>query len=211
MKNLFFAIVGPSGAGKNTIMERAMELLSQHSGSEFQLCALTTATTRDKREGEVENVHHYFISREAFEERIQQGELLEYTKVHGNYYGVLKATFENQLNQTSLIKDIDANGALSIKKQFESQTRCVLLMPPSVKELEKRLIGRGQSSQSRLQAVPLVKQDLQILDDVDCDAPFVCPDLAGSRPNDYDLILYNKDIEKTARSLYQFILAQLSA
>ena len=131
-----FVFSGPSGAGKGTICKKLLE-------ENKELALSVSMTTRAPREGEVEGVSYFFTDKEAFKERIEAGELLEYAEVYGNYYGTPKEYVEKKLAEgMDVILEIEIQGALKVKEQYPD---CLLLFitPPSAKELERRLVGRG--------------------------------------------------------------------
>jgi len=144
-------ISAPSGAGKTTITK----LLSQRN-PDFKISV--SATTRKPRPGERNGVDYYFISEDAFLEKVKKGEFLEYEKVHGHFYGTLRETVESLLKQGyTVLFDIDVNGALNIKKQFP-EAILIFIHPPSIEELKNRLRNRKtddeQEIQKRLDRLP---------------------------------------------------------
>ncbi|MFT7144163.1 MAG: guanylate kinase, partial [bacterium] len=115
--NLFFALVGPSGAGKSTLINEIIDATKERADLPcFDLP--TTATTRAIRDGEVEGVHHYFLSTKEFNARLKNDDFLEHSATHGKKYGSLKQEFEAQLNNSHLIKDLDWVGARDIRKHL---------------------------------------------------------------------------------------------
>ena len=113
----------PSGAGKTTICKKLVE-----RNPDFRISV--SATTRPPRPGEVDGVDYYFISPEQFQQKIARGEFLEYENVHGNYYGTLRETVEELLdNGFTVLFDIDVNGALKIKQQYPDAI-LIFIRPP---------------------------------------------------------------------------------
>ena len=104
-------------------------------------------TTRQPRPGEAEGVHYFFVSVEEFERLIAQGAFLEYAKVFGgNYYGTSLPAIEKNLAQgIDVFLDIDWQGAQQIRAKMPN-VKSIFILPPSLPELERRLIGRGQDS-----------------------------------------------------------------
>ena len=128
----------PSGAGKSTIVQHLL-------GKGFDLEFSISATSRAPRGNEVNGKEYYFLSPLEFRQRIANNEFLEYEEVYENrFYGTLKAQVEKQLEAgQNVIFDVDVVGGCNIKKYYGSRALSVFIQPPSVKELRKRLKGRG--------------------------------------------------------------------
>lgn len=134
-----FVITGPSGAGKDSVIQQSREL-----GQDFE--TIITTSTREMRPGEAEGAPYHFISREAFEESIEKGDFLEWAEVYGNLYGSTKAEVEDALKASDVVVlKIDPQGARTIKKSMP-EVVTIFVMPPSFDYLEKRLVGRGTDS-----------------------------------------------------------------
>ncbi|NDO46807.1 guanylate kinase [Clostridium sp. MD294] len=134
-EGMLVIISGPSGSGKGTVVK---ELVQKE---DFALSI--SATTRTPRTGEIDGVHYYFYSKETFEEMKNQNELLEWAEFCGNYYGTPRKYVEQQMSQgKNVILEIEVQGALQIKKLY-SDCILVFLVPPNIKELQKRLTQRG--------------------------------------------------------------------
>ena len=136
-------ISGASGVGKGTVLARMMEKRKDLSFS-------VSATTRPPRPNEVDGVHFYFISRERFEQMIAQGEFLEYDNHAANYYGTPRAQAEEKRQNGHVLLDIEPNGAKAVKAAAPEAV-LVFIMPPSMQELERRLRGRGDTSEEQIQ------------------------------------------------------------
>ena len=136
-------ISGASGVGKGTVLARMMEKRKDLSFS-------VSATTRPPRPNEVDGVHYYFISRERFEQMIAQGEFLEYDNHAANYYGTPRAQAEEKRQNGHVLLDIEPNGAKAVKAAAPEAV-LVFIMPPSMQELERRLRGRGDTSEEQIQ------------------------------------------------------------
>ncbi len=136
---LLVVISGPSGAGKGTICKKLKEQMQD-------LKVSVSATTRKPREGEVEGESYFFIEEEDFIKKINNDEFLEYAKVYGNYYGTPKKEVFKQLEDgNDIILEIDIQGALQVKKNYPRGV-FIFILPPSLKELQNRIEGRGTDS-----------------------------------------------------------------
>ena len=135
-KGILVVVSGFSGAGKGTLMKQLLKTYDNYALS-------VSMTTRKPRAGEEDGREYFFVSAETFEEKIAQGELVEYARYCDNYYGTPRAYVEKQLeNGKDVILEIEIQGALKIKERFP-KALLLFVMPPSVKELERRLLGRG--------------------------------------------------------------------
>ncbi|MCI6703244.1 MAG: guanylate kinase [Prevotellaceae bacterium] len=133
----------PSGAGKSTIVQW---LMNEHK--ELGLHFSISCTSRAPRGTEQDGVEYFFLSPEAFRERIGQGAFLEYEEVYpGRFYGTLRSQVEKQLAAGQhVIFDVDVKGGCAIKQQFGNRAMSIFIQPPSVDELRKRLVARGTDS-----------------------------------------------------------------
>ena len=129
-------ISGPSGVGKDTICN---ELVKRHKEIHLSI----SMTTREKRSNEKDGKDYFFVTKEEFENKIKNDELLEYAVVHNEYYGTPKEWVINELNKgINVILLIDINGALKIKNIFK-EAIFIFIMPPNMKTLIDRLVKRG--------------------------------------------------------------------
>lgn len=137
-----YILSAPSGAGKSSLIAA---LLEKNDGSRKMVSI--SHTTRAPRPGEADGMHYYFVSVDEFERLIEKGHFLEYAKVFGgNYYGTsLPAIEENLAKGIDVFLDIDWQGAQQIRQKVPS-VKSIFILPPSLTELERRLIGRGQDS-----------------------------------------------------------------
>lgn len=142
-KGKLIVISGASGVGKGTVLGIMMEKRKDLSFS-------VSATTRPPRPGEIDGVHYYFISREKFEDMIATGEFLEYDAHAANYYGTPRAQAEEKQSHGPVLLDIEPKGAKQVKEKAPDAV-LIFIMPPSVQELERRLRGRGDTSEEQIQ------------------------------------------------------------
>ena len=140
MSNKIFIITAPSGAGKTTLIKRAI----YHAKEINELVYLAVShTTRDPRAGEEDGKDYLFISEEEFKKNIDRDEYLEHALVHGNLYGTPKSEIEAKLKDGSkVLLEIDWQGALQIMEHYP-EAESIFISPPSVDELRKRLTERG--------------------------------------------------------------------
>lgn len=142
-KGKLVVISGASGVGKGTVLGILME-------KRKDLIFSVSATTRPPRPGEKDGVHYYFITRERFREMIDRGEFLEYDAHSDNYYGTPRAQAEEKLARGTVLLDIDPKGAMQVRKTAPDAV-LIFIMPPSMEELERRLRGRGDTSEEQIQ------------------------------------------------------------
>ncbi len=137
-------ISAPSGAGKGTIIN---ELLKNDTKKRW----LSVSTTSRKiRSNDIPGVTYNFVSEEEFKNLIQKDYFLEYTNYSGNYYGTPKANISDKLNSgIDVILEIEIEGALNVQKIFP-EAICIFIMPPSLKELARRLKNRGTDSKEKI-------------------------------------------------------------
>ena len=183
-RGLLIVLSGPSGVGKGTVRK---ELFSQpDTNYEYSI----SMTTRAPREGEVDEVDYFFKTRSEFESLIEQGQLLEYAEYVGNYYGT-------PLEYVNKMRDAGRDVFLEIEVQGASQVRekvpdglFIFLAPPSLSELEDRLVGRGTETDeviaSRIQAA---RQELEMM-------------------NLYDYVVENDKVELACDRINAIIIAE---
>jgi len=179
MKHVLMAVSGPSGVGKGTIVKTLLQRRDDVVES-------VSCTTRAPREGEIHGKHYFFLSKEEFMRRIDENDFLEYDEHFGNYYGTPKSFVAETLKTKSVILEIDVVGALNAKKVFPE---CVLVMilPPSIEELKKRLVGRGTEDAEEI-ANRLDRLEYEV-----------------SQKDKYDYLIVNDDLETAIAEVEKII------
>jgi guanylate kinase len=182
-KGLFIVVSAPSGTGKSSICQK---LLQAYPEIKFSV----SYTSRPPRPNEVNGKDYYFISREEFQARIDQGEFIEWVENYGNLYGSSRKTMEAFLHEgKDLLLDIEPRGAKKIKQKFKEGVY-VFVFPPSRLELLKRLEGRGCETDEIIQK--RFKQAESELKEVSW----------------YDYVIFNKDLETAVNKLIAIYVAQ---
>lgn len=149
-------IVGPSGAGKGTLITTLMDTFPG-------LFSFSVSyTTRGMRANEVDGVHYNFVTKETFEKMKDNNEFLETANVHGNYYGTAKAGIDkiSQQNKIPLL-DIDVQGAINFVNYFP-YANCILLSAPSVQIMRERLQKRSTDTEAVIET--RIKNSVQEVD-----------------------------------------------
>lgn len=137
-------VSAPSGSGKDTVVKKLMEK------STAPIWVSVSATSRKPRNGEVEGKDYYFLSKDDFKEKIDEGFFLEYAEYAGNYYGTPKKYIKEKLDQgIDVILIIEIQGAKKVKEMLP-ESLLIFIMPPSLKTLVKRLKRRGTDSNEKI-------------------------------------------------------------
>lgn len=179
MKGKFIVLSGPSGVGKGSICSKLVK--------DINAWYSVSATTRGQRDGEINGVDYFFISKDEFLEKISRGELLEYNVYNGNYYGTLRETVLDKINNgIDVLTEVDVNGARKLKEIFPN---CVLIyiLPPSYGELYNRLINRNTESEDVIQnRIEIAKEEIKSL--------YI-----------YDYIVVNDDLDDAVNKIKKYI------
>lgn len=171
---------GPSGSGKDTVIN---ELLKRDD----KTIVSVSMTTRKPRPGEVDGVSYFFVTKEEFLSRIENGEMLEYAKYGDNYYGTPKAPVKKWTDEgKTVILKIEVQGASKIKEQWPGICT-MFLMPPSVQALRQRLEGRNTESIDEIeQRIAIARQEI-------------------SQAYDYDFIIVNNRLDDAVENILEVI------
>ncbi|NEQ50401.1 MAG: guanylate kinase [Leptolyngbya sp. SIO3F4] len=171
---------GPSGVGKGTLLRH---LLKRHPDIQLSI----SATTRQPRAGEEHGKHYYFVSRSEFETMVQHGQLLEWAEFAGNYYGTPRQPLEVMIADGNVVVlEIELEGARQVRRTLPSAQQ-IFVLPPSVEELEARIRGRGQDSDTAI-AKRLARAQVEI-----------------AAANEFDSQIINDDLERALTELEQAI------
>ena len=139
-KGVMLVLSSPSGAGKSSICKSLMSL-------DKNLSLSVSTTTRKKRPNEKSGEDYIFVSTEEFDNMLSSNDFLEYANVFDNYYGTVKSLVDKKINNgQDLIFDIDWQGAQQLREKMRENVVSIFILPPSKKELERRLKSRGQDS-----------------------------------------------------------------
>ncbi|MEJ5217050.1 guanylate kinase [Cognatishimia sp. D5M38] len=184
-RGLLIILSSPSGAGKSTLSKRLREW---DTTIEFSV----SATTRAPRDGEQDGIDYHFLTEEAFKKTVAEDGMLEHAHVFGNFYGSPKAPVQAAIDQGSdVLFDVDWQGAQQISRSsLQDHVLSVFVLPPSIKELRRRLESRGQDSSEVIQ-----KRMAKSWDEI-------------SHWDGYDYVLINDDLDATFERLKAIISAE---
>lgn len=175
-RGLMYVLSSPSGAGKTTITRA---LLSRNEKMKISI----SATTRQRRAGEVHGQDYYFVDIPTFNQMVENGEMLEHAKVFGNYYGTPRAPVEDALAAGfDVIFDIDWQGTQQLREMARDDLVTVFILPPTARELEMRLRNRSKDT---LETETQIRERMSKASD------------EMTHYSEYDYVLINKDIEST--------------
>jgi guanylate kinase len=188
MKKGVFIFSAPSGSGKTTILKPILEKLKDKFSFSISV------TTRPAREGEKDEVDYYFITPEKMREHIEKGDFLEWEEVYpGKYYGTFKSELDRIWKQGKyVIFDIDVKGGVNIKNILQDQACSIFIMPPSIKELERRLRNRNTESEETLKE-RLSRAEMEI-----------------SLSENFDYVVCNDDLDTAIARVEEIISQQMN-
>lgn len=182
-KGRLFVISGPSGAGKSTVVFKAIE-------GRDDVCFSTSVTTRKPRPNEVDGREYFFVDLDRFKEMVENDELLEHATYVANSYGTPRKFVEDKLDSgLDVLLDIEVQGARQINEKKPDAVK-IFIIPPSLAELRRRLVGRGTDTERAIEA-RLIRARQEY-----AEADF------------YDYIIINDDSDRAAKELAAIMLAE---
>jgi guanylate kinase len=183
-RGMMLVLSSPSGAGKTTLSRR---LLADERGIELSI----SVTTRPKRRGELDGRHYHFIDMKRFDQMVRSGELLEYAEVFGNRYGTPRKPVEKALRQgRDVLFDIDWQGTQQLREKMPRDLVSVFVLPPSIRELERRLYTRAQDDKQVIRA-RMAKASGEM-----------------THWAEYDYIIINRDLDRAFDEVRAILLAE---
>ena len=182
-KGLQIILSGFSGSGKGTVVKKLVEKYDKYALS-------ISATTRVPRDNEIENVSYFYITRQEFEELINQDKLLEYAVYSDNYYGTpAEYVYEKRNAGYDVILEIETQGALKVKEKCP-ESILIFMMPPSIEELRKRLTDRGTETEEEInKRLQQAKRETKVMDR-------------------YDYLIINDNVDDCVELLHNIIVSE---
>lgn len=141
-KGHLIVISGSSGVGKSTVLK---QVIAARNDLQFSV----SATSRPARPGETNGVQYYFVSREAFQQMIEEGAFVEYDYHMDNYYGTLKSEIINKTRDGNLVLDVEPVGAMRVREIYPEAT-LIYIAPPSLETLEQRIRMRNDTPEEQI-------------------------------------------------------------
>ncbi len=183
-RGLMFVLSSPSGAGKTTLARMLVE-------TDGAIVMSVSATTRHPRPGETEGADYFFVDNGRFDRMVSDGDFLEHATVFGHRYGTPAAPVREALSQgRDVLFDIDWQGAQQLKEAAREDIASVFILPPSLRELESRLLARAQDPED------VVRRRMQKASDEMSHWP------------EYDYVLINEDVDRCLRDVCAVLAAE---
>jgi guanylate kinase len=183
-RGLMLVLSSPSGAGKTTISRRLLQM-------DGNLNMSVSVTTRQKRPGEVAGVDYHFLDATDFNLMLNRGQLLEHAKVFSNYYGTPRDPVELALRAgKDVLFDIDWQGTQQLRESARDDLVAVFILPPSARELERRLTTRAQDSDAEI-----AKRMAKASDEM-------------SHWSEYDYVIVNSDVDRSVKAVQEILNAE---
>ncbi len=184
-KGMMIIYSGPSGVGKGTIMGKLMPM------EDLRLVSSVSMTTRKPREGEVEGVNYFYVTKKRFKEAIKNDELLEYAEYVKNYYGTPREYVEKQLKKgNNVVLEIEVQGARQVMEKMKDHVS-IFITPPSMEELERRILGRKSETPETLALrIETAKKEME-------------------QTGIYDYVVCNDDLDVAVEEVRQIILKEM--
>jgi guanylate kinase len=183
-RGLMFVMSSPSGAGKTTLSRRLL-----NTDSEISLSI--SVTTRPARKGEINGRDYMFIDVTEFNLMVNRNQLLEHAKVFGNYYGTPRAPVEAALAKgRDVLFDIDWQGTQQLVEKARNDLVSIFILPPSLHELERRLLARGRDEPSEINNRMAKASDEM------------------SHWAEYDYVIVNKEIDQSVEAVRSILVAE---
>ena len=178
-RGVLTVISGFSGAGKGTVVKQLLQ--------EYDYGLSISATTRSPREGEQDGREYFFKTKEEFEKMIREHQLIEYAQYVGNYDGTPKEYVVQQLEQgKDVILEIEMQGALRVR-EILPEVNLIFLTPPTVDELERRLVSRGtETAEVIRERMARAKEESAYM-------------------KEYDYVVINDDLDECVENVHQLI------
>ena len=182
-RGVMMVLASPSGAGKSSISRAIFE-------DDPNISLSVSVTTRARRTDEIEGVHYHFIDVAEFQRMRAEGELLESAEVHGNFYGTPRARVEEKLSAgRDILFDIDWQGTQQLLARARADMVTIFILPPSIRELRKRLERRAQDSKQTIE--PRLKNAR----------------IEMQHWNEYDYVLVNEDLDQSCARVRSILAA----
>ena len=182
-RGVMMVLASPSGAGKSSISRAIFE-------QDPNISLSVSVTTRARRTDEIDGKHYHFIDVDTFKRMREAGELLESAEVHSNFYGTPRARVEEKLSQgRDILFDIDYQGTLQLLEKVREDMVTIFILPPSIKELRKRLERRAQDSKGTIEKrLKNARIEMEHFDE-------------------YDFVIVNRDLEESVQKVRTILAA----